>query len=234
RAMEIAGQARREMTAIDPSIDPAGSGLIGSAMSAVTSDAGYLSAKQTSINPNFAAVVVRLLYAAGVEPGDTVAAGLSGSFPALNISVMAAMQVMDVRPIIISSASASQYGANDPEWLWIDMERLLQERGVFNYRSTAVSLGGLHDIGGGLSEEGVRLLEQGINRSGLPRIAAKNAEDSILRRMDLYRDAANGRHIAAYINVGGGAVSVGGTASKREFKAGLNLKRPPGKLADSV
>ena len=47
--------------------DPTDSGLIGDAVTQVTSVAGSLPAKQASINPNFAAVVVDMLKKAGVE-----------------------------------------------------------------------------------------------------------------------------------------------------------------------
>lgn len=234
QAMEAIAQVRAEKGLINLSNDPAGSGLIGLAMSPVTSAPGSLPAKQTTINPNFAAVVVRILREAGVKPGDTVAAGFSGSFPALNICVLAAIETMRLHPIVISSASASRYGANDPDWLWIDMEGFLHERGILKHRSTAVSLGGLHDTGEGLSEEGVRELKRGIERSDLPFLAVDSAEESIAQRMALYRAKAGEAPIAAYINIGGGAVSVGGPASKHDFKAGLNLKPPPGELADSV
>lgn len=106
---------------IDPEIDPVRSGLIGSAMTLVTSDAGDLEDKQTSINPNFAAVVVEMLKKVKVKEGDPVAVSFTGSFPALNISVCAAVQTLKLKPIIISSLASSQWGANNPDFLWVDM-----------------------------------------------------------------------------------------------------------------
>ncbi|UCD29743.1 MAG: hypothetical protein JSV03_04470, partial [Planctomycetota bacterium] len=52
---------------IDAETDPAQSGLIGTLMSPVTSSIGSLSAKQTSINPNFAAVILDMLIKARVK-----------------------------------------------------------------------------------------------------------------------------------------------------------------------
>ena len=92
----IKSERQRRGAVIDPEIDPAGSGMIGSALTAVTSNTGYLDAKQTSANPNFAAVIVDLLKRAGVEKGDLVAIGLSGSFPALNIATFAAVHVLEL------------------------------------------------------------------------------------------------------------------------------------------
>ena len=90
----------------------------------MTSLPGHLGSKQTSINPNFAAVVVGMLKDAGVQEGDCVAVGCTGSFPAMNVAVYSALETLRARPIVICSAGSSQYGANTPDLLWIDMERL--------------------------------------------------------------------------------------------------------------
>ena len=44
-----------------------------------------------------------------MKKGDAVAIGYSGSFPALNICVMAAVETLQLEPIGIASASASQW-----------------------------------------------------------------------------------------------------------------------------
>jgi poly-gamma-glutamate system protein len=131
-------------------------------MTSVTSNTGSLPAKQTSINPNFAAVVVQLLKRAGLEEGDVVAIGFSGSFPALNVAVMAAVSVLGLKPIIISSNAASQWGANDPDFLWIDWERTLAAKHIFNFRSVAASIGGIEDRGLGMTPEGRRTIVAAI------------------------------------------------------------------------
>ena len=63
---------------IDPEADPALSGLVGQLLTTVTTNPGHLPSKQTSINPNFAAVIVHYLKRAGIQEGDTVAVGMSG------------------------------------------------------------------------------------------------------------------------------------------------------------
>ena len=68
---------------LDMEHDPAATGLIGFPISPITSNSGSLESKQTTLNPNFAAVVVHLLKRAGVEKNDVIAVGLSGSFPAM-------------------------------------------------------------------------------------------------------------------------------------------------------
>jgi hypothetical protein len=178
---------------IDRTIDPTESGLIGIPMSPVTTVIGDVSAKQTSVNPNFAAIIVEMLKEAGVKDGDVVAVGMSGSFPALNICTYAACETLNVRPLVISSASASQWGANVPALLWPDMERILRnkgrkipilgedgqpvlddngeptfkEDGLFTITSIACSIGGHQDRGLGLNEDGLRLVKASIERNGL-------------------------------------------------------------------
>ena len=139
--------------ALDLEVDPLGSGMIGALISPITSNTGSLEAKQTTVNPNWAAVMVHLMKRAGVRKGDTVAVGFSGSFPALNIAVLAAAQALEVKPVAISSASASMWGANDPKLTWLHMEKILRDRHILPYRSVAASLGGQGDRGLGLTKE---------------------------------------------------------------------------------
>ena len=214
---------------MDPTIDTAMTGLVGVAMSDVTSNSGHLGSKRTSINPNFAAIAVHLLNRAGVEEGDHVAVGLSGSFPALNICVLAALEAMKVHPVVVCSASASQWGANVPDLLWLDMERILEEKRILSTRSIAASIGGVEDRGVGMSKTGKKMLAEAIEeRNQIPRIIARNYEDSLEQRMMLYNEWVDDESYAAYINVGGGATSVGTKVGKKLFKPGLNRNPPKG------
>ena len=220
---------------IDVESDPAQSGLLGVLVSPVTTNAGALAAKQTSVNPNYAAVVVQFLRDLQLKKGDTVAVGYSGSFPAINIAVLAAIEAVKLKPIIISSASSSQWGANQPEFLWLDMEQHLVARGVFKSRSIAASIGGIEDRGFGMSKDGRALLQQAIERHRLELIAPGDFAESIETRMTLYRRQAGDSPIRAYINVGGGAVSVGRRSGKRAFRVGINRTNPTVNLpTDSV
>ncbi|MCK6547577.1 poly-gamma-glutamate system protein [Myxococcota bacterium] len=220
---------------IDPTIDPLASGLVGDQITPVTTSSGMLSAKQTSLNPNFAAVVVELLGRAGVRSGDVVAVGYSGSFPGVNVNVLAAIETLGLEPVIITSAGASQWGANLPEWLWLDMEAVLFERGVIHTRSVAASLGGIEDRARGMSSKGRAILEAAIQAHGLEYLDPSDYSDSIEKRRAIYHRHAAGRPIKAYVNVGGGTTSVGTKHGKRAYAPGLNRKLPPGpEGADSV
>lgn len=220
---------------IDPKVDPAESGIIGLPSSIVTSNNGHLPAKQTSINPNFAAVLVEMLSQAGVEPGDTVAVGLSGSFPAMNICTCAALETMQCKPILVASAAGSQWGANLPDLMWVNMEKLLHDKELMSFRSKAVSLGGLDDQAADMTEEGITAVRQAIDRSGVPFLETNGYADSLKKRLKLYQKHAGDQPIMAYINIGGGTVSVGTSASKNLFRAGLNQHLPSETLPkDSV
>lgn len=224
----IREERERRRIPVDPEVDPSRSGLIGELLSKVTTNPGHLPAKQTSINPNFAAVMVHLLRRAGASEGDAVPVGLSGSFPAINICVLSAIQSIEAHPIVITSVGASQWGANNPDFLWPVMEKTLTDRRLFRRGSIAYSLGGINDRALGLSKEGRSALADAIANSGVPRIEARTYADSVEQRWAYYRENGGDRSVAVYINVGGGTTSVGTRVGKQMFKPGLNRYPPKG------
>ena len=213
---------------VDKAFDPSESGLIGPPMSSVTSHSGILEAKQTSANPNWAGVMVHLIKRAGVQRGQLVALGLSGSFPAINIATLAAIKQLGLRPVIISSTAASQYGANMSNLLWLDMEASLKAQGLFLYTSKAASLGGVQDQALGMSAEGRALLETAIKKKGIKFIQSKELSESVEARMTVYQEEAGDEEYAAYVNIGGGSASVGTFVGKKLFRPGLNRTAPRG------
>ena len=202
--------------------DPGETGMIGQSMSLVTSVPGHLGAKQTSVNPNFAAVVVEMLQDSGVAEGDLVAVGCSGSFPALNVCVFAALETLGARPVVISSAAASQFGANIPDLMWVDMERELFESGLVSFRSVAASYGGYEDRGLGMSDQSIELITAALDRNELSKLESDSLDEAISKRMNIYERESHGGKYKAYINVGGGASSVGRTEGKHLYDPGMN------------
>ncbi len=132
---------------IDETADPNRTGLIGLEFSPLTTTRGLLPAKRTTTNPEMAALIVHLLKEAGAREGDPVAVGASGSFPGLILATLSATKAMELRPLIIYSLGTSQWGANNPEFHWLQMESCLREAGLFDFSPIAVSLGGERDIG---------------------------------------------------------------------------------------
>jgi poly-gamma-glutamate system protein len=236
RAMEAIQNHRvRRIGPIDLEADPTNSGMLGLSSSAITTNTGSLEAKRTTLNPNWAAVVVELLHEGGVERGGAIAMGVSGSFPALNLAAFSAAEVLDLDVISIASIGASSWGANIPNLTWLDMERVLGEAGILSTRSVAASLGGTRDRAIGMPKSGRRRLREAIQRAGVPYIETETDLDSIESRMALYREHAGDRYIQAYVNVGGSLASIGPKTVKRLYRPGLNVRLDPNAVhVDSV
>ena len=212
--------------ALDEVNDPYQSALIGVQYSLITTDQGDLGAKLTSINPNFAAVILQMLLDAGVQQGDRVAVAFTGSFPALNLAVIIASEVLGVEPIIITSVGASMWGANEPEFTYLDMENILFKQGLIHYRTQAASIGGGEDIGRSLSLEGRRLIEEAITRNGIRLISGRSLEDNKEQRRAIYREQPQKKPYKAFINVGGGVAILGSAEVGDMIPPGLNKVYP--------
>lgn len=222
QAMEHIREVRLEKGVfLDDVNDPNGTMMIGQEYSPITTDRGYIESKLTSLNPNFAALVVQFLKDLGVEEGDNIAVAMTGSFPALNISTLAAIESLGAIPVTITSVGASNYGANDPYFTWLDMETELTQSGIFHYTSMAASLGGGNDVGRGLSPEGRKMLKSAIERNSIPFIHDKHLEKSIQQRMDVYNKAVGDEDIKAYVNIGGGIASLGNTINGKLIPPGV-------------
>ncbi len=211
---------------IDDVNDPNQTALIGQEYSLITTDQGNIESKLSAINPNFAAVIVQLLKEAGLKEKDRVAVAFSGSFPGMNISVMAALETLNLHPVVITSVGASNFGANDPYFTWLDMESLLHKSGIFHFKSVAASIGGGNDIGRGLSPEGRDLIVKAIERNDVEFIHENHLENSIARRMEIYEKSGGGKPVRAFINVGGGIASLGNTINGQLIPSGLTEQLP--------
>lgn len=211
----------------DQENDPGASGLIGQEHTLTTTDRGVLEAKLTSINPNFAAVFVEYYQKAGLKPGDAVALSVTGSFPALNIAAIAAAEEMRLRPIVITSLGASMWGANDPRFTWLDMEKQLAQEKLLQNRSVAASYGGSNDRGRGLSPKGRSLLKEAVERSKVPLISEPTLEQAVDRRIEIYDREAGPRGVRAFVNIGGGSASIGNAQNANLIRPGVSRILPP-------
>lgn len=212
---------RARGAAPDPATDINLTGLIGIEASPVTTTLGNLEAKRTTTNPNFAGVLVRLLGSAGVRRGDVVAVGASSSFPALIVAVLAAAHALGVEPLLVCSLGASQWGANDPRFDGLDVLDCLERGPGPKGTVVALAVGGDEDRGGELSAPGRILLEDRIRRSGLPVVEEPDLERNVRLRVGLYMQAASGRRIGAFVNIGGSWANIGTDASVLRVAPGL-------------
>jgi poly-gamma-glutamate system protein len=211
---------------IDVVNDPNQTALIGQEFTLITTDRGDIEAKLSSTNPNFAALMVQFLKDADLRQNDHVAVAFTGSFPGLNISVLAALETLRLNPVIITSVGASNFGANDPYFTWLDMENILYQSNIFHSRSVAASIGGGSDIGRGLSPEGRELIKNAIERNEVEFIYENHVEESIAKRLEIYERQCGGQPIKAYINVGGGIASLGSPVNGKLIPAGLTEYLP--------
>ena len=194
---------------IDPASDINRTGFIGLEASPITTSLGNLEAKRTTVNPNFAGLLVLLLHEAGVRKGETVAIGASSSFPALITAALSAARVLELQPLLICSLGASQWGANHPDFCWLDIQDCLNDSGVLAIAPIALSLGGEGDAGLDMSPEGRVLLARRAAAMGLPFLTESSLERNVAERMRLYGEAAGNGPIAAFINIGGGYANMG-------------------------
>ena len=211
---------------VDVVNDPNETALIGQDITPITTDRGFIEAKLTSTNPNFAAVVVDMLKEAELEKDDVVAIAFTGSFPGLNIAVHSAVQTLKLKPIIITSVGASNWGANDPYYTWLDMEKILFKAGIFKNKSVAASIGGGVDRGRGLSPDGRQLIIDAINRNKVEFINEEHLESSVQKRIKIFNEQRKKEKIKAFINVGGGISSIGSVENYKFIPSGLSISLP--------
>jgi poly-gamma-glutamate system protein len=206
--------------------DPLQAALLGPQVSMITTDAGSLTSKLTATNPNFAAAIVDMLRGAGVGAGDVVAVAYTGSFPVLDLATVIAIETLGAEPVIVSSVGASNWGATDPDFTILDMETLLFERGIIRHRSVASAVGGSLRRGA-MSETGRALALAAIDRNSVSAIDHTRLSRGVADRWQLYVDHAGDRPLKAFVNVGGGQVSIGGGSFRDRFAPGLQIPTDP-------
>ena len=213
--------------ALDRTLDPNETGIVGEEFTPLTTSLGDVAAKRTAANPAFAAVVATYFERAGLRPGDVVAIGGSGSFPAFVLASLCAARVLELQPVLIYSIGSSMYGASIPGFTFIDMLARLRADGILPYSIVAVAPGGERDTGRGVlfDEEGTTLVDE-ARRSGLPIVEGATLADRIHRRLRIYDEAAGGRPIRCFVNVGGATANFGDTEASLEVPNGLLLKLP--------
>ena len=207
---------------IDPLSDINRTGLIGVENSSITTSLGKLEGKRTTANPQFAGAAVRMFREAGLRRGDTVAIGASSSFPGLILAALAAAETMGLEPLVVSSLGASNWGANDPAWTWIEMSDCLVKNGLIEAPPIAFSMGGDGDAGRDMSAEGRELLRKKIEETGRPFIREADLVSTVAARMDAFEKAAGGAPIRVFVNVGGSFADMGTDGEILKLRPGFN------------
>lgn len=192
--------------------------MLGDDYTFLTTTIGTLNAKEISANPDFAALMVRWIEEANIKPGDKVGIIVSGSFPALAISTLAAMETLGLDIVLMSSLGASSYGANQSNATWLDMENWLIEYGDMKYKSTIVSIGAENDNGLGIIDEGIELIREAAGRNERDLFIPENLMHSINKRVEILVK----ENVSLLINIGGNQTAVGRCAHSAAIPNGFN------------
>lgn len=182
-------------------------GMIGDEYTPITTSLGSEEAKRTTANADMAALLVQMLTEAGVKTGDTIGAGFSGSFPTMNLALLAACEAMQVKVIYIASLGASTFGANQPEFTFPDMVCRLYLEGKLQTPPALITPGGDYDCGGEMFEEDREAALARIAGYGVAEILReKDFAANLKAREALY--AVQGP-ISCFVGVGGNITTIG-------------------------
>lgn len=197
-------------------------GLIGPEWTELTTSLGMLEAKRTALQPDFAALMVKYYQEAGLEPGDTVCCGTSGSFPALCIAAIAAANEMDLHVKVIASYGSSMYGATRTELSIVRIIELVRQAGLIDYELLAVSPGGDFDQGNNLLfADSRQVIFAMAQEDQAMMIDEATIPATIQRRLELY-----GENVDCFVNVGGASANMGTSPYTLTFPNGLVLDPP--------
>jgi poly-gamma-glutamate system protein len=226
RAAQVIRQARHaEGVESEAAGRGATASFIGAELTPLTTTLGSLEAKHVATSPRWASALALRLHESGLRRGDVIAAGLSGSFPGLNVALAAACQSLGVKLVAVSSVTASSWGANQPGFTWPEIELRLVKAGVLRQATIAVTAGGAGDRARDLEPEGRAQAERIANTVSeamrVPVLEPTNFEDAVALRMTAYARASGGRPIRLYANVGGTEASLGRSSSVLRLRNGF-------------
>ncbi len=203
-------------------LDPYRTGLVGEEFTPLTTTLGEPGDKRTSGHPLFASALEERFKELGLQSGDVVAIGASGSFPGFLFATLAACNARGLQPLVICSLGSSMYGANRPGCTVVDMLRELQSRKVLSFQLLGYSLGGRNDANEApLFPEWGPLVRAEAARLGAPFIFEANLQRSVERRMGLYDKAAGKDGVSCFVGTGGAAVTFGTGEKAASFPSGV-------------
>ena len=203
-------------------LDLYNSGLIGLQNSPITTiqdnDSLMFKSKLLTTHPNFAAVIVEYFYDAEISSGDTIAVSMTGSFPGANLALLSVCETMNITTMIMSSAGSSAWGANRVDLSWPIIESYLFDNNFLKNRSIVYSMGGDNDNGDNLSDKGIEILESSIPNN-VNFINEFSLIDNISKKINFFDSKSS--NYSMYVNIGGGASSLGNGLDKDSLQVGL-------------
>ena len=189
----------------DTLTDPNKTGLIGVEWSVLSTTLGSLPAKRSASDPRFAILTYRWLGKLDIKRGDKVLLLSSSSFPGMILNVVKALEARGADVTMVLSLGSSTYGANVPGSMWPDKARILREKGLLHTKPSYFTYGGDWETGGGISEEGIKIMKETAERENVPIIVGKSLEDMINWKMSLIKKGEP----KVVINIGGSHANMG-------------------------
>ena len=188
------------------SLDKFDSYLIGDDSSAISTEEGDIKSKYTSINPNFAALYIKLFKEANLKENDWIGVNCSGSFIGLNISLLAAASAYNLNVYLMASVGASTYGATDTDFNNVDILHYLYTSNLIRYDVDLASFGGEADLGNEFNQHIKESIKNRIvNQYHIEFIDKNNFSDNVNYRYNKLKE----HNIKLFVNVGGCTTSLG-------------------------
>lgn len=188
-----------------PAEDTFQTGLIGEKHNYTTTTDGDLTAKRTTCNPNMAAMILFMLEECGVKAGDKVGCNFSGSFPALNIATLCAIETLGAEPVYICSCGASTWGANNQEYTFPEMALTLCEKGLIRKAPSLFTPGGSADSMHSTDEEEWNAIWNRVSNLGIPTMVEEDYAKNLAAREAVFDEEG----ISCFVAVGGNLLSLG-------------------------
>ena len=139
---------------------------------------------------------------------------------------IAAVEALGLKPVVVSSLGSSMFGANDPEFGWLDMESTVRDTGVWRVRTAAVVLGGESATAESLSGTGRDMLLRAAHRNGYEPIVANDLAELKRSVLKTVNDAAP-EGLTAVINVGGSVLGIGTCLDAYGIASGIITRKIP-------
>jgi poly-gamma-glutamate system protein len=203
---------------VDLSLDPIHSGFIGVEFSPITTTVGNLTAKQTAVNPDFAALYIHWFNQLGMKNNDRLVIHASASFPALSIAAIIAAEVYGLQPVIFSSAGASSFGANLPEFTYWDIEHSLFQDGIIHHHTQYATPGGQNDNGMSFWPGGMQIVVNAAQRIQYNLHIPQNLDSAITEKINIIEHIPD---LQLFVNIGGNQAATGRSSCSLKIPVGL-------------
>lgn len=201
-----------------PSDDPWGYGLIGLEWSPLSTTLGSLPSKRTACDPAWSLAALDWFDDLSLEPGDPVVIFSSSSFPGMILNVLIAAEQRELDLSLVVSLGSSTWGCNDPLSPWPILAGELRSKGFLHTKAMAYTKGGGEEIGGGISPEGLEIMESAAALFQVPVLDLSSKEEVVRWKMDLL-DRLKPKIV---ISIGGSSANMGDDP--------VALSLPPGPL----